>query len=71
MRAAIVESRDAAEAFLAGGVPDLEADDGVGGAVEDALGDERGADGGGGRGGVEGVLDVAMDERCFADSCIR
>lgn len=68
MGAAVVEARDGAEALLAGGVPDLQADGGVGGGVEDALGDEGRADSGGGGGGVEGVADVALDEGGFADA---
>lgn len=69
--AAVVETRDGAEALLAGGVPDLEADRGVRGCVENALGDEGRADGGGGGGGVEGVADVALDEGGFADAWNR
>ncbi len=71
MGAAVVETRDGAEAFLAGGVPDLEADGGVGGCIEDTLGDEGRADGGSGGGGVEGVADVALDEGGFADAWDR
>lgn len=65
MRAAVVQPRDGAEPLLAGCIPDLEADDGVGGGVEDAFCDEGGADGGGCSGGVEGVADVALDEGGF------
>lgn len=68
MCAAVIEARDTAEPLLAGGVPDLQAHDGVGCAVEDALGDEGCADGGGGGGGVEGVPDIALDEGGLADS---
>jgi hypothetical protein len=69
VRAAVVQPRDTPEALLAGRVPDLETDDGVGGGVEDALGDEGGADGGRDGRGVKGVLHIALDERGFADSC--
>jgi hypothetical protein len=68
--AAVVEAGDGAEALLAGCVPDLEADGGVGSCVEDAFGDEGRADGGGGGGWVEGVADVALDEGGFADAWI-
>lgn len=66
--AAVVETRDGAEALLAGSVPDLEADGGVGGCIEDTFGHKGRADGGSGGGGVEGVPDVTLDERGFADA---
>lgn len=68
MGAAVVQAGYGAKALLAGGVPDLQADGGVGCCVEDALCDEGRADGGGGGGGVEGVADVALDEGGFADA---
>lgn len=68
MCAAVVQARDAAEALLAGGVPDLEAHGGVRGGVEDAFCEEGGADGGVGSGGGEGVVDVAMDEGGLANA---
>lgn len=40
VRAAVVQPRDTPKPLLAGRVPDLESDDGIGGGVEDALGDE-------------------------------
>jgi len=66
--AAVVEAGDAAEALLAGRVPYLQADDGVGGRVEDAFGDEGRADGGRDVCGVEGVLDVALHEGGLSDA---
>ena len=73
VRAAVVEAREAPEAFLARCVPDLEAYGGGGVRVEDAFGVEGGADGGlrgGGGGGGEGVGggDEAVDEGGFADA---
>ncbi|KAL4890580.1 hypothetical protein BDV59DRAFT_184241 [Aspergillus ambiguus] len=65
---AIVQPGNTPEAFLSGRVPDLQADDRVRGAVEDALGDEGCADGGRGAGGVEGIFDVALHERGFPDA---
>ena len=69
MRAAVVQTRDTAESFLARCIPDLETHDCVGGGVEDAFGDEGRADGGSGGCWVEGVADVAVDEGGFADTC--
>lgn len=66
--AAVVETRDAAETFLAGCVPDLKSNDGIGGAVEDAFGHKGGAHSRGCSGGVEVVLDIAIDKRGFADA---
>lgn len=71
MRAAVVQAGYTPEAFLACCVPDLQTDDGVGGAVEDALGDEGGAERGGCGCGGEGVLDVAVDEGGFSYACGR
>lgn len=68
VRAAVVQTRDTAEPFLTGRIPDLETHDRVGCTVEDAFGDEGCADGGRGRGGVEGVFDIALDERGLADA---
>lgn len=69
MRAPVIQSRNRAEPLLPSRIPDLEADDCVGGGVEDAFGDEGRADGGGGSGGVEGVADVALDEGGFSHAC--
>lgn len=68
MCAAVVQPGYRAKALLPSCVPYLETDGGVGGCVEDALGDEGRADGGGGGGWVEGVADVALDEGGFADA---
>lgn len=68
VRAAVVQSRDTPEPFLAGCVPDLEADDRVGGCVEDAFRYEGGADGRGDGCRGEGVFDVPVDEGGFAYS---
>jgi hypothetical protein len=68
--ATVIETGNRAEAFLAGGVPDLQADDGIGGGIEDAFCDEGCADGGGCCGGGESVADVAVNEGGFADSCL-
>lgn len=68
MGAAVVQARNTTEAFLSCGIPDLEAHDGVGGAVENAFGDEGRADRGGGSGWVKGIFDVAIYEGCFPDA---
>lgn len=54
---------------MAGRVPDLEPDGGVWVVlgVGEAFGEKRGADGGG-NGGFKGVVDVAVEERGFADA---
>ncbi len=69
VRAAVVQARDGAEALLPGRVPDLQPHDGVGVGVEDALGQERGADRRR-RVGLwsEGAVDVAVDEGGLADA---
>lgn len=69
MRTAVIQSGDRAEPLLPGRIPDLQADDRVGGGVEDAFCDEGGADGGGCGCGVEGVADVALDEGGFSYAC--
>ena len=48
----------------------METHESVGGAVEDALGDEGRADGGGCCRGGDSVFDVAVDEGGFADACV-
>lgn len=50
------------------GVPYLQAHDGVGIGVDDALGHERGADGGCDLRGVEGAFAETRDQRGLADA---
>lgn len=66
--AAVVETRDATETFLTGCIPDLKSNDGIGRAVEDALRHKGGAHSRGCSGGVEVVLDIAIDKGGFADA---
>lgn len=49
-------------------IPNLQANDGVGIAVDDAFGHEACANGGSDLGRVEGALAVAHHEACFADA---
>lgn len=62
---AVVQPGDTAKSLLAGRVPYLQSDDGVRGRIEDALCDERRADGRGGC-GVEGVAEKALYKRSLA-----
>lgn len=64
--AAVVEAGDGAEAFLAGGVPYLQTDEGVGVCVYYPLRHERCPDGGGCFGWVEGAFAVPGYEGGFA-----
>ena len=50
-------------------VPDLEPDNGVGGAVEDAFGDKGRAYGRGSGGRLKGIFDITVNEGGFPDTC--
>ena len=69
MGAPIVEAGDAPEALLAGRIPDLKANEGVGSTVQHALGDEGRTDGGGGGSWIEGILDVAVHQGGLSNAC--
>jgi hypothetical protein len=62
MGTTVIQARNTPKPFLTGSIPYLKAYDGVGGAVEDAFGDEGRADGGGGGGRFKGVFNVTVDE---------
>lgn len=68
MRAAIVESRYTTESFLTGSIPDLKTHGCIGGGIDDAFGHEGCADGGCRGGGIKGISDISLNERCLADS---
>lgn len=63
----VVKSGDGAEPLLSGGIPDLEADSGIGVAIDNLFGHETSTDSGGGLSRVELALAVAGDEGCFAN----
>lgn len=54
---------------MASGVPDLKANGSGGLGIEDPFGQEGGADGAGRGWGRESVLDVALNEGSFPDTC--
>jgi len=71
VRTAIVESRYTTESFLTGSIPDLKTHGCIGGGIEDAFGHEGCADGGYRGGGIKGISDISLNERCLADSYNR